>query len=313
MTAKILSQFRDAMNGHCLDVEGELIADGKWYRCDATNKEHGHGKNDGRYVLHLDGVPCGLFINYTIDSEARKWIYKRDRALTDVEQRELTEKIKRNRREASVLLEKEHAKARAEAKQLWVKSKPAWEQHPYCKRKGVKPTGLKMERRDSASPLLVPVYDKENKLVNIQSIHTDGKKHYITGGPSKDCHYWIVKPSEVKSKAICICEGWATGASAHAATKYAVIMTFGKANLLSVAKWIRQKYPDHKIIVAADDDGGDGIEKANDAAQAVKGLVAVPEFGKGRKKGDVDFNDLARVAGLDEVKRQIDNAGKPEI
>jgi putative DNA primase/helicase len=280
MTAKILNQFREEMKTHCLDVPGDLIADGKWQRCNATNKEHGHGKNDGRYVLHLDGVPCGLFINYTIDSEVRKWVYKRDQPLTDVEQRELAEKIKRNRREASVLLEKERTKARVEAKQLWDKSKPAWEQHPYCKRKGVRPTGLKMERRDSASPLLVPVYDKENKLVNIQFIETDGRKHCITGGPLRDCHYWIVKPNEVRSKTILVGEGWATAKSTHDATKYAAIMCFGKDNLLSVAKWVRKQYPDHKIILLADDDGGEGIAKANEAARAVDGLVAKPEFGK---------------------------------
>jgi Toprim domain len=156
------------------------------------------------------------------------------------------------------------------------------------------------------------VYDKENNLVNIQFIHTDGSKPCIMGGPLKDCHYWIVKPSEVKSKTIIICEGWATGKSTHDATGYSVIMVFGKGNLLSVAEWVRKKNPDYTIIVAADDDGGKGVELAEQAARAVDGLVAKPEFGKGRKKADKDFNDLSARVGLDEVKRQIDNAGKPE-
>src|SRR6266436_1667665 len=69
--------------------------------------------------------------------------------------------------------------ARKEANRIWKEAKPAWEQHAYCKRKRENPTGLRMERRDSASPLLVPVYDEKSKLVNIQFIHTDGKKHYI--------------------------------------------------------------------------------------------------------------------------------------
>jgi hypothetical protein len=89
-------------------------------------------------------------------------------------------------------------------------------------------------------------------------------------------------------------------------------MVFGKGNLLSVAEWVRHSYPKHKIIVAADDDGGEGIEKANEAALAVKGFVAVPVFPKGRRESDTDFNDLARGAGIDQVKKQIDNAGKPE-
>ena len=202
--------------------------------------------------------------------------------------------------------------ARKEANRIWKEAKPAWERHAYCKRKGVNPTGLKMERRDSASPLLVPVYDEKAKLVNIHFIHTDGSKHYIKGCPSKDCHYWIAKPSSLSSKTICICEGWATGASAHAATKYAVAMTFGKANLLSGAKWVRKKYPDQKIILLADDDGGDGIAKASEAAQAVNGLVAIPKFGPGPKKYGKDFNDLQRSINYEGVKHQIDNATKPD-
>jgi len=71
---------------------------------------------------------------------------------------------------------------------------------------------------------------------------------------------------------------------------------------------VRKKNPDYAIIVAADDDGGNGVELAEHAARVqVDGLVAKPEFGKGRKKADKDFNDLSARVGLDEVKRQIDN------
>jgi putative DNA primase/helicase len=201
--------------------------------------------------------------------------------------------------------------AREEANRIWKAAKPAWDRHAYCKRKGVQPAGLKMELRNSASPLLIPVYDEKASRVNIQFVHTDGKKHYIAGGPSKDCHYWIAKPGEVSSKTILICEGWATGASAHAATNYAVIMTFGKANLLSVAKWVRKKYPDQRIILLADDDGGDGIAKAGEAAQVVNGLVAIPKFGPGPKKHGKDFNDLHVSKGVRAVKRCIDTAADP--
>ena len=42
--------------------------------------------------------------------------------------------------------------------------------------------------------------------------------------------------------------------------------------------------------------------KARAAAQAVAGLVAVPDFGSDRPDKATDFNDLATLAGLDAVR-----------
>lgn len=204
------------------------------------------------------------------------------------------------------------AKAAKEAKARWRAAENAPSDHPYCVRKGVRPDGLRMEPwRNDANPLLVPMYDEEGKLRNVHFIHANGEKHSIRGGQQKDAHYWIKTPKGVENKTILVCEGWATGKSAFDATEYAVIVTFGKANLLSVSKGVRGKYPEHKIILLADEDGGDGVAKANEAARGVNGLVAVPQFGDKRSKGSKDFNDLHRLAGLDRVKRQIDAAIAP--
>ncbi|MGL3211651.1 toprim domain-containing protein [Bradyrhizobium sp. BR 1433] len=204
-------------------------------------------------------------------------------------------------------------RAAAEAKRRWKDAELASESHPYCNGKGVRPGALREESwGGGAKPLLIPMRDGKGKLVNLQIIHGDGKKHSIKGGQHKDTHYWIAAPEKVESKTICIAEGWATGRSARDATRHSTIVTFGKSNLLSVTRWVRQKYPNHKVIVLADDDGGNGVAMANEAARAVDGLVATPEFGKDRNGGHKDFNDLAQIAGLDEVKRQIDDAREPE-
>jgi phage/plasmid primase-like uncharacterized protein len=206
----------------------------------------------------------------------------------------------------------EQDQAAIEAKRRWEKAVPASKAHPYFKSKGVGPGGLRMESwRSSAKTLLVPMRDEKGELVNLHVIHADGKKHSIKGGQHKDTHFWIASPKKVKTKIICIAEGWATGQSAHDATQYSTIITFGKSNLLSVATWVRRKCPNHKIIMLADDDSGDGVAKANEAALAVNGLVAIPEFGEKRKKDHKDFNDLAQIADLGEVKRQIDSAVEP--
>ena len=69
------------------------------------------------------------------------------------------------------------------------------------------------------------------------------------------------------------------------------------------------------MIICADDDAGTegnpGLTKATEAAQAVDGLLAVPDFGAGRPDGATDFNDLATAQGSDAVRHCIEHASAP--
>jgi putative DNA primase/helicase len=58
-------------------------------------------------------------------------------------------------------------------------------------------------------------------------------------------------------------------------------------------------------------EGNPGVTKATEAARAVGGLVAIPDFGSDRLEGVTDFNDMAEVCGLDAVKRAIASASAP--
>ena len=63
--------FVAAMQKRSLELSAALIADGHVHRCNASNKQGSHGKNDCVYVLHLDGgIPRGGFCNYT---DGRGW------------------------------------------------------------------------------------------------------------------------------------------------------------------------------------------------------------------------------------------------
>ena len=109
-----------------------------------------------------------------------------------------------------------------------------------------------------------------------------------------------------------VCEGYATGVSIHEATGHAVAVAFTSGNLEAVALALRAKYPDLKIIVAADDDHltdrNPGMAKAKAAALAVGGLVAVPLFPEDRHDKATDFNDLHQLGGFEAVKLGIDDA-----
>ena len=66
------------------------------------------------------------------------------------------------------------------------------------------------------------------------------------------------------------------------------------------------------LIICADDDAGTagnpGLTKATEAAQAVNGLLAVPDFGADRPDGATDFNDLATAQGPEAVRHCIEAA-----
>ena len=89
---------------------------------------------------------------------------------------------------------------------------------------------------------------------------------------------------------------------------------FNAGNLLPVALALRSKYPALRLTLCADDDmkkaGNTGMKAATEAARAVGGYVAVPDFGKSRPDDATDFNDLACISGAEAVKRCI-NAAQP--
>ena len=118
-----------------------------------------------------------------------------------------------------------------------------------------------------------------NRLLNLQFIGEAGSKRFLTGGRVKGCCFLIGEPGDV----LCIAEGFATGASVHEATGYAVAVAFDCGNLQSVAEAMRARFPNARIVIAADDDyqtaGNPGLTKAREAAAAIGGSVAVPDFG----------------------------------
>lgn len=71
---------------------------------------------------------------------------------------------------------------------------------------------------------------------------------------------------------------------------------FNAGNLEPVAKVLRWQWPDPLLVLCADDDamtsGNPDLSAARVTAQAVGGILAVPDFGMDRPDGATDFNDL---------------------
>jgi len=198
------------------------------------------------------------------------------------------------------------------AKEQWQKAKPADSSNPYLKARGVQPHGLRVEGEN----LLVPCYRIEDEtglavISTVQTIFPNGDKRFLKDGTKKGGFYEITNKEAPKDQLI-LCEGFATGASIFEATGISTVVCFDAGNLPTVAELIRAKFPDLKLIIAADDDWKNepntGLVKAQEAALEVGGYLTIPEFPKNRGDKDTDFNDLARLSGADSVRLQIESA-----
>jgi putative DNA primase/helicase len=204
-----LSDFRRAMENRGLIPEPgrDLIADGKFHRADVIGKKRGN--RDGSYLFRLQPVPFGVFNNWIDGYGNDIWLPHIKRELTAAERREVDEAVNQWRREDQKQRAEANAEARTKAKDMWRRGVAPDDDHEYCRRKGIKPRGLRMFRfRSGATPLLVPMYDDDGKLCNLHFIHEDGHKHGLRGGPVNGCHYWICKPQHADTDTIVICEGW---------------------------------------------------------------------------------------------------------
>lgn len=168
-----------------------------------------------------------------------------------------------------------HAQASKVAAAIWGKAQAAPSDHAYLVRKAIAAHGARAHK----GALLIPVREGAT-LYSLQFIDGDGTKRFLTGGRKRGCYYSI--GDKGGAKALCIAEGFATGATIHQATGYLVAVAFDAGNLEPVAITLRAKFPTLPIILCADDDkdtvGNTGLTKATAAARAVNGRVAVPTF-----------------------------------
>lgn len=188
--------------------------------------------------------------------------------------------------------------AATRAERIWSQAPPAPADHPYLQKKQVQPHSL---RRHHDGRLIVPIY-REGTLSSLQFIDKDGKKKYLKGGVKKGGSF-VIGDLTHETKLILTSEGVATGFSLYEATGLPTVIAFDAPNLLPVAESLRRQYPHVRIVICGDHDGnGVGQRRAREAAEAVNGLMVIPD------PEGTDWNDLHRQHGLDVVKAAIDIA-----
>lgn len=271
----IEDRFLDAMARSDLHPPG-IKADGEIHRFPSSDKR---GDSAGWYVLD-DGhgaFGCwrtGLTVKWSDKGRSRRTA--RPRA-----------KVKDDRRQR-------HADAVRKARWVWDMARPG--SHPYLTRKRIRSHGTKVYR----DMVVVPMTDSR-ELRSLQFIGADGSKRFLRGGRVKGCYYRI---GDVQAESV-ICEGFSTGATIREATGRTVYVCFSAGNMTRVARAIQDR---KGSLVCADNDtktkGNPGLAAGREAAKILRARLVFPRFSRQVPTG-TDWNDLAAVAGLDEVRRQV--------
>lgn len=223
------------------------------------------------------------------------------------------------------------AAAARRAQALWAAAEPARADHPYLARKCVKPTSTLRELAAAKARetlgyaprsaravldgrvLIVPVMI-DGEISTVEMIDEAGHKAFLAGGAVKS-GVWdagALPAGAGEGLTVLIGEGIATVLSACEASGHVGVAALSAGNLYSAAIPLTMRLPKARLVFLVDlDKNGIGLKAAEQAAGAVGGLIAVPDFGETRPADAKDFNDLAVLLGHEVVREAIASARPP--
>lgn len=278
--------------------------DGKIYR---VKDNRGNSPDTGWYVLHqIDGVIFGAYGSWLAGRGQETFCSR----VADLIEDKTKEKIAAWFGEANARLEKQRLGSRFVASAIINSSVEANPKHSYLVNKRVCPHGILQKEEN----LLIPAFTRHGDIVSYQTIQPDGTKRYQPKGSIAGAFYPIGKVSPQGD--ICVCEGFATGATIHEVTKLPVFVAFDAGNLIKVAMELRAIYP-NRIVICADNDAftkdNPGLMEAKKVCAAIPNCIMLyPEF-KNPKEKKTDFNDLYVEEGAESVNKIFNQLTKKLI
>lgn len=221
----------------------------------------------------------------------------------------------------------EEAEAAIRAQKRWAEAKPATDDHPYLKMKGVKSYGLRVgpwwkwdpvtkSQIELPNSLLLPLKDVFGTVWSLQGITEDGDKYLLSGG-AKNGKFFVIGKARTNAegrRVFGFAEGYATAATAHELTGVAVLCCFDVGNLVHLVRAVRVKNPAAELIIFADNDtkteakgrGNPGMEAAFRLGLEYDAeVVYAPDGG--------DFNDLAQEQGTEAAMAAFDAREVPTV
>ncbi|MFW7382310.1 MAG: toprim domain-containing protein [Oligoflexus sp.] len=152
-----------------------------------------------------------------------------------------------------------------------------------------------------------PLFSPSGSYVGLQRIYEDGSKKLTTSlapGQYRGAHSVIGEPTDI----IYVTEGFATAAAIYLATGKACVFSYSAGNLDMVTSFIKSRYEDAKVFIAADNDlsenGNTGVFKALEAAKNNRVKVLVPPAIDDKKS---DWNDIFCAFGAGFLESALSN------
>lgn len=262
------------------DFAGRITC-GKVIRFDCVG-ERKHSKN-GWAILYLDERPAGAFGNWKFGIN-RRWAAGTANELSADERARLREEWDRKKAERDAIEREGHECAARDATWIWQNARPASPDQPYVQAKRLNVAALRQDGAD----LIIPMFDDEGVLWNVQRIRPDGTKRFLKDARISGL-FTIIGEFSGARKAV-IGEGYATMDAVNQSTGLPCIVTFNTSNLPKASRIWAARRPDLEFIVFADNDeatrlknieirGIDenpGIEAAEAVAAEIGAKVAYP-------------------------------------
>ena len=280
-------EFAEALRSIGCVVSGEHpIMDGKKHRIAVEDDKK--GEKAGFYVGHLDGHPAGYIKNNRTDIDIR-WKSK-GYALNPAEKVKLQAEAAAKLAARSAALEEKQETAAARISEQIKDLRPATEQTPYIKHKGIQAhPGIFTDAKGSKT--YIPAHDADGKLWTMQYIQEDGTKRFAKDTRKAGCFHIVGDDLRglANAPALVLQEGYATAATNAEALGFPTVVAFDAGNLSAVAQALHTKWPDKPVVILADNDRhqeitqgtNPGKNKAREAARRVGGKAILPVFAPG--------------------------------
>ena len=315
--SEIESQFRDFMKLHNCEAFGalSLVMDGQIHRYRTADDKKASQKS-GAYCLYSDGWPAGWIQNWR-NGEAISWRFERGKikdsnlknSLTQEQINAMNERSKIHQAELKARQEELRAGAAMRAQAEFEKLDLASNNHPYLQRKRVKSYGLRVSKDNR---LAVALMNVDDKFMSIQWISPDGEKRFFPNAPTSGAFYsfGLEKLQKKKDSFLFLGEGYCTMATAFylAQENVPCVAAMNCGNLMTVAKALKDKYPEARIVILADNDHNNkdnpGITAAQKVVKSLNLPVCVsPEFQD--NEDGTDWNDYYLLHGEEKARERL--------
>jgi hypothetical protein len=193
------------------------------------------------------------------------------------------------------------------------KSEMFWEysdrigESDYLRRKGVGHYGIRFRNNAYGRVAVIPLRDAEGKLWSYQLLNSDGTKR-VPKNIRVSGLFHVLQPF-VNGQPIGLAESYVVAATCYETIGLPAVTATSSSNLERTAIILRNKYPNSRIIILADNDRhleeNKGVQIACTVSKrlGINCTVAIPDFEGFPATSDYsDWNDLVRKKGHQAVR-----------